>query len=57
MWDGDAISGPVPTLYADNTEVAKKAIIADPAKAHQVPHKYFLKSFIFTNHSFTGNNM
>jgi hypothetical protein len=22
MWDGDAISGPVPTLYADNIEVA-----------------------------------
>ena len=38
MWDGDAISGPVPTLYADNVELAKKAIVADPAKAHQV-HK------------------
>jgi hypothetical protein len=36
MWDGDAISGPVPTLYADNIELAKKAIVADPAKAHQV---------------------
>jgi hypothetical protein len=36
MWDGDAISGPVPTLYADNVELAKKAIVADPAKAHQV---------------------
>ncbi len=36
MWDGDAISGPVPTLYADNIDVAKKAIVADPAKAHQV---------------------
>jgi hypothetical protein len=36
MWDGDAISGPVPTLYADNIEVAKRAIMADPAKAHQV---------------------
>ncbi len=36
MWDGDAISGPVPTLYADNVEHAKKAIVADPAKAHQV---------------------
>jgi hypothetical protein len=36
MWDGDVISGPVPTLYADNIEVAKRAIMADPAKAHQV---------------------
>jgi hypothetical protein len=34
MWDGDAISGPVPTLYADNVELAKKAIVAD--SAHQV---------------------
>jgi hypothetical protein len=36
MWDGDAISRPVPTLYADNVELAKKAIVADPAKAHHV---------------------
>jgi hypothetical protein len=36
MWDGDAISGPVPTLYADKIEVAKRAIMADPVKAHQV---------------------
>ena len=36
MWDGDAISGPVPTLYADNIKVAKRAIMADPAKVHQV---------------------
>ncbi len=36
MWDEDAISGPVPTLYADNVELAKKAIMANPAKAHQV---------------------
>ena len=34
MWDGDAISGPVPTLYADNIEVKKRAIMADPIKAH-----------------------
>jgi len=36
MWDGDAISGPVPSLFADNAELAKKALTADPAKAHQV---------------------
>jgi len=36
MWDGDAVSGPVPSLFADNIEVSKKAILQDPAKAHQV---------------------
>ncbi len=45
MWDGDAISGPVPTLYADNIEVVKRAIMADPVKAHQV-YKLALKNRI-----------
>ncbi len=53
MWDGDAISGPVPTLYADNVELAKKAIVADPAKAHQV---YKLRKIISSISLITINN-
>jgi hypothetical protein len=35
MFDGDQLLGPVPTLFADNVEVAKKALTENPAKAHQ----------------------
>jgi hypothetical protein len=34
MFDGDVAAGPVPTLFAEDTDEAVDAITADPAKAH-----------------------
>lgn len=34
LFDGETISGMVPTLFAENVEVAEEAINADPIKAH-----------------------
>jgi hypothetical protein len=33
MFDGEVISGPVPTLFSDRPEAAKAALVADPEKA------------------------
>ncbi len=33
MFDGDVISGPVPTLFSDRPEAAKAALSNDPEKA------------------------
>jgi hypothetical protein len=62
MWDGDAICGPVPTLYADNIEVAKKAILADPLKLTRYisyGEKVIIEQFTNTlqNYSVTRNEM
>jgi hypothetical protein len=35
MFDGDAVSGPVPTLFSDRPEAAKAALANDPEKAFQ----------------------
>ena len=34
MFDGDSLAGPVPTLFAEDTEEALEAISTDPVKAH-----------------------
>ena len=34
LYDGETTAGPVPTLFAEEVEVAKEAITADPSKAH-----------------------
>ncbi len=33
MFDGEVISGPVPTLFSDRPEAAKAALVGDPEKA------------------------
>ncbi len=33
MFDGDVISGPVPTLFSDRPETARAALDSDPEKA------------------------
>jgi hypothetical protein len=35
MFDGDVVSGPVPTLFSDRPEAAKAALANDPEKAFQ----------------------
>ncbi len=34
LFDGEALAGPVPTLFAESSEEALEAITADPTKAH-----------------------
>ncbi len=35
MFDGDVVSGPVPTLFSDRPDAAKMALANDPEKAFQ----------------------
>ena len=34
LYDGETTAGPIPSLYTDNVEEAKSALLAAPARAH-----------------------
>jgi hypothetical protein len=49
MFDGDVVSGPVPTLFSDRPEAAKAALANDPKKAFQDLGKILRKLVIHEN--------
>jgi hypothetical protein len=49
MWDGDALAGPVPTLFAEDVEASQEAFLDNVAKAHSDLAKLY-RAFFMPEH-------